>query len=111
LVLEYVENGEHHWRVHLSNGTSFQLTGYDWAVSGAPGVTETFADVNGDLKADLILKYRYGGDWHWRPRLSDGKGSFYETTGYDWAVLTSGSFLVGFSDISGDDRLDLILQF
>jgi len=110
LVIQYDSGGTRYWQARVSNGSSFQYTGSDWAVGTTNMTVVGLVDVNGDGKADLVLQYDSGGYRHWEARLSNGAS--FVSNGSDWtSTSTPNVTAVALADVNGDGKADLVLQY
>jgi len=111
MVTQYDDaNGARHWQVFLSTGSSFVNSG-DWFQSSTPGITAIgLADLNGDGKMDLVVQYDdLAGIRHWQGWISTGT-SFISSG--DWGnTTTPGMEVVELTDLNGDRKADLVVQY
>jgi RHS repeat-associated protein len=96
-------------QVNLSNGRGFSAASFNSSVGGwSPTVKDSFADVNGDGKADLVRIWRNGDGTAWgQINLSNGAG-FPSQSGNSsiggWNDQTQDFF----PDVNGDGKSDLV---
>lgn len=109
LFLQYDKAGVRRWQARLSTGSAFAFSG-DWSHTDRLNVVPVgIADVDGDLRNDLVMQVDIGGERHWEVQLSDGT-SFVDAAMWSYTA-TPGVEVVGLGDANGDGLADLFLQY
>jgi ribosomal protein L21E len=103
------KNGESAFaQVNPSNGAGFPDRSFNSSIGGwSTNTKDSFVDVNGDGKSDLVRIWKNGDSAFAQVNLSNGKGfpsqSFNSSIG-GWSTNTRDSF----ADVNGDGKSDLV---
>ncbi len=108
LILHTQDGSDGYIRIYLSNGSSFEYTGAYYPSGLSFVYMQSFMDVNGDGKSDLILHTQNGSNGYFRVYLSTGDSFKYSGTTYSTGLTYT--YNQSFTDINGDGKSDLVLH-